>query len=307
MSWKDVNNGKTDIELYKAFHEHFSKDTTISSVLEDTYGGDDKPLILEQIGVNLSQVGMIFDEDDEDATELCAKRFHAMRARQVLDKVIRPLCKATDENLENTEVRPFCLYSIDAAEVYKQDLSYLPNNAVQFARLAIEHEMDCAYEDSEDGDEEDDDDDYSDEEDIDAEELKDIENEQLKDGDNITFPMGKGKSKDTVEEVDVEEEKEEEDEAAEFELPFEESECSIIDTVETLKQLKDHESKIREALEKETGISIDKFKSYAFPGRHYVVAWLEGVGMFGLRISELFEMDEDEDNEQAKSSKAITA
>ncbi|KAJ2815131.1 hypothetical protein GGI24_006155, partial [Coemansia furcata] len=47
---------------------------------------------------------------------------------------------------------------------------------------------------------------------------------------------------------------------------------------------------------------IDSFKSYHFPGRHYVVAWLKDFGVFGVRISYPMLVndsdDEDEDDEE---------
>ncbi|KAJ1679160.1 hypothetical protein EV182_002608 [Spiromyces aspiralis] len=301
MSWKDINSGKTDMELYKEFHENFMKDEVISSVLEDKYTGEDKPLILEQIGVNLSQVGLVFDH--EDHPELCAERFHAMRARQVLDKALRPLCKATDKDLEDFEVRPFCLYSIDAAKVYKQELNKLPESSVEFARLAIEHEMDCSYED---------DTDYDDvEEDSESEEELENDDNMPTQTLNEEAEADKSKGKASANGKDVREEEnkdqdtssdedEEDSDDADYEdleLPFEESECEVVNAAEVVKNLKVHEATLVEALTKETGVSIDEFKCYKFPGRYYIVTWLEGLGIFGLRLSELFELDEEGEKE----------
>ncbi|KAJ1920471.1 hypothetical protein H4219_001308 [Mycoemilia scoparia] len=305
MSWKDTNNGKTDVELYDQFIEKFNQDETIAKVMEDEYEGEDKPLILEQIASNLSQIAAVFDDSDPEAKDICVQRFRAMRSRHVLDKALRPVCKSTDEDLEKAEVRPFCLYSIDASKLYKEDLADLPDSPFKFARLAIEHEMDCGFEDDSDDEEwEDDDDDeeLEDEEDeIDTEELKkELEAAEKEESES----KGKGKACDSKggdcccpENKDCEDDEEED-----FELPFEEDECKALEVSEGFKLLKDHETKLREALEKETGVSIDKFKCFTFPGRHYIVAWLEGLGIFGLRISELYEIEEEDEDEEGKPS-----
>ncbi|KAJ2760706.1 hypothetical protein H4S06_001590, partial [Coemansia sp. BCRC 34490] len=108
---------------------------------------------------------------------------------------------------------------------------------------------------------------------------------------------GKGKAAADEDEEHEEEEHEHEHEHGEHcshshdivdideELPFDESEVSVNAASDGLKLLGEHKDKVVAMLEKTTGLSIDSFKSYHFPGRHYIVAWVGDFAVYGIRIS----------------------
>ncbi|KAJ2565916.1 hypothetical protein GGH12_001158 [Coemansia sp. RSA 1822] len=94
-------------------------------------------------------------------------------------------------------------------------------------------------------------------------------------------------------------------------LPFDEEDVTVNSAETGLALLKDRREEVIEALEKIAGAKIDTFKTFHFPGRHYVVAWLKGFGVFGVRISypmlindsdDEEDSDEDEDDEAGASS-----
>ncbi|KAJ2842869.1 hypothetical protein GGI22_007406 [Coemansia erecta] len=196
--------------------------------------------------------------------------------------------------------------------MYNRDLTALPEDPVVFAKMALEHEMDCTYEDSEDEDWADDDsEDDSEDEDSELDEEEEEEEEE-----DAADSKGKGKGKAAVAADDEEEEEEEEHvhgencshehEVVDLDdaLPFDENEVSINPASDGLKLLGEHKEKIVGILEKVTGLKIDSFKSYHFPGRHYVVAWVGDFAIYGIRISYPMLIDdsdeEDEDEDEAE-------
>ncbi|KAJ2719981.1 hypothetical protein GGI07_004891 [Coemansia sp. Benny D115] len=314
-------DGKTDEQRYEEFITYMFQDGVIEKALEDDYDGEYNGLIQEKIAADLSPLGMVFDPDNK---ELSVARHRAMMIRNAINGEVHELCKNLDNNikydlseedlakikeLELTSdevedeiiVRPFCLYEVDINKMYKKNLSDLPESAVEFAKLALNHEMDCAYEESEDEDEADDEEDDDDEE-----------------------SSSKGKGAAGAEEDNDEDEEEEEHVHGEhcnhghdgFDLddedfPFEDEEVTTGSAETGLSLLKDHKAEVTSLLEKITGAKVDSFKTYSIPGRHYVVAWLKDFGIYGIRISypmmmeddDEFDEEEDDDEEAGSSSK----
>ncbi|KAJ1730083.1 hypothetical protein LPJ61_003212 [Coemansia biformis] len=327
MSFRTVipADGKTDEQRYDEFMEYMSKDGVIESALEPDYDGEYAGIIQEQIAADLSPIGLVLGENKE----LLAARHRAMLIRRGIDAEVRALCKeldgqvkydlseqdmasikeldlAEDEVEDNIHVRPFCLYEVDIKNIYKKDLSALPESAVDFAKMALEHEMDCQYEDTddeewEDEDEDDSDEDDSDEDDSDDDEDDDEDGDDDEDEESSAGGKGKGKGKGKGAAADEDDEEEEDDEEhvhgehcshdhddlvnLNDELPFDEEETSLNPAADGLALLKDRQAEVVELLEKTVGAKIDSFKSFHFPGRHYIVAWLDGLGIFGVRIS----------------------
>ncbi|KAI8324784.1 hypothetical protein GQ54DRAFT_47533 [Martensiomyces pterosporus] len=337
MSYKQSTNasGKTDEQLYEEFIEYMFKDGVIEAALEPTYDGEYRGVLQEKIAADLSPVGMVFDPDHK---ELSVARHRAMVIRASIDPEIRQVCKDLDEKIkydlseeekaliaeqgiedEDIEddifIRPFCLYSVDLKNLYEKDLSALPENPMEFAKLALEHEMDCNYEDSEDEDDEDWEDEEGGEEDEEVDE--DDAAELIKE----LAESAKGKGKAAVEEAEAEEEEEEHEHVhgehcnhdhdhdhdivdLDAELPFDEDEVTVHDADHGLKLLKEHRDKIVSQLEKISGSKIDSFKTYHFPGRHYVVGWLENFGIFGVRISYPMLINDESDDEEDEEAEA---
>ncbi|KAJ1986240.1 hypothetical protein GGI25_006376 [Coemansia spiralis] len=334
MSYLQVipSDGKTDEQRYDEFLEYMFKEGVIEKALEADYDGEYAGVIQEKIAADMSPMGLVYDPEDKG---LLVERHRAMTIRVGIDDEVRSLCKSLDNQIKyelseedlkaikelelaDDEVedeiflRPFCLYQVDLKHVYKKDLSALPENPAEFAKLALEHEMDCNYEDSDDDgdwedDEEEDDDDDEDDEDDDEEEEEE----------NATDSKGKGKAAAAANDDDEDEEEHVHGENCNHdhdvvdlnnELPFDESEVTVNAADDGLKLLKEHKDKIAEMLEKVTGCKIDEFKTYHIPGRHYVVAWLKGFGIYGVRISypmlinDTDDEFEDEDDEEAGGS-----
>ncbi|KAJ1847132.1 hypothetical protein LPJ70_001698 [Coemansia sp. RSA 2708] len=330
MSYLSVipDDGKTDLQRYDEFLAVLKQDGVIEKVVEDTYDGEFNGVIQEQIAADLSPLGMTYDYDNK---ELSALRHRAMLIRHGIDGQFRSLCKELDGKvkydlteedlaaikeleLEDDEVeddiivRPFCLYEFDIKHVYDKDLTDLPEKPTDFAKLALEHEMDVQYEDSDD-------------------EEEDWEDEDEDEEDEDTDAKGKGKAAavDSDGDEDLEGEGDEEDDHVHGEgcchghgdavdldesLPFDEADVTVSAADSGLALLKDRRAEIVEALEKISGSKIDTFKTFHFPGRHYVVGWLKDFGIFGVRISYPMlvndsddeDEEEDEDEEVAGSS-----
>ncbi|KAJ1890872.1 hypothetical protein LPJ66_007239 [Kickxella alabastrina] len=179
-------DGKTDEQRYDEFISYMFEEGVIEKALENDYDGEYQGLIQEKIAADLSPIGMVYDPEDK---ELSAARHRAMLVRAGIDGEVRELCKSLDDNIkydlseedlatikelelteeeieDNIIVRPFCLYEVDISHMYKKEFKDLPENAVDFAKITLEHEMDCAYEDSEDeGDDDWEDEDNEDEDD----------------------------------------------------------------------------------------------------------------------------------------------
>ncbi|KAJ2398829.1 hypothetical protein GGI23_003010 [Coemansia sp. RSA 2559] len=329
------SDGKTDEQRYDEFMKYLLKDGVVEKVLEsDDYDGEYPGLIQEKIAADVTTVGLAYDPEDKKAA---IERHRAMIIRNGIDAEIRGLCKSLDgtityelseddlkaikeHELEEDEIedkvflRPFCLYQLDIKHMYNRELTALPEDPVVFAKMALEHEMDCTYEDSEDEDWADDDsEDDSEDEDSELDEEEEEEEEE----EDAADSKGKGKGKAAVAADDEEEEEEEEEhvhgencshehEIAGLDdaLPFDENEVSINPASDGLKLLGEHKEKIVGILEKVTGLKIDSFKSYHFPGRHYVVAWVGDFAIYGIRISYPMLIDdsdeEDEDEDEAE-------
>ncbi|KAJ1742676.1 hypothetical protein LPJ68_001738, partial [Coemansia sp. RSA 1086] len=92
------------------------------------------------------------------------------------------------------------------------------------------------------------------------------------------------------------------------ELPFDEADVTMHSADSGLALLKEHKDEVVAVLEKIAGNKIDTFKTYHFPGRHYVVAWLQNFGIFGIRISYPMLIndsdDEDDSDDEAAGSSA---
>ncbi|KAJ1953474.1 hypothetical protein GGI12_006004, partial [Dipsacomyces acuminosporus] len=306
----------------------------------------------EKIAADLSPVGMVFDPDHKD---LAVARHRAMLIRANIDPELRELCKSLDQTIkydlseedkamiaeqgiqdedieDDIYIRPFSLYSVDLKHLYEKDLSALPDSPIDFAKLALEHEMDCSYEDSDDEN----DDEWEDEEDDDEGEEDDWKGEEGSGDDEDDDDKEEGSKEDAAEELATSKKgkgkaaaEEEEDEHVhgehcnhdhdhdhdvfdlDAELPFDEDEVTIHDAHHGLDLLKERKDEIAAQLEKISGAKIDSFKTYHFPGRHYIVGWLEGFGIFGVRISypmiindesDEEEEDEEEDEEEAEAS-----
>ncbi|KAJ2521199.1 hypothetical protein H4217_001535 [Coemansia sp. RSA 1939] len=318
-----AKDGKTDEQRYDEFTEYMFKDGVIEKALEaEDYDGEYPGIIQEKIAADMTTVGMAYDPNDKTAS---VERHRAMTLRNGIDKEVRGLCKSLDgmisyelseedvkaiKELELKEdeiedkifVRPFCLYQIDVKHMYKKDLQALPEDPVVFAKLALEHEMDCTYEDSDDedwvDDGEDEDEDESDDDDDEESGSGGSDSDEAEDEKKAVEDAGsKGKGKAAADEDEEHEEEEHEHEHGEHcshshdivdideELPFDESEVSVNAASDGLKLLGEHKDKVVEMLENTTGLSIDSFKSYHFPGRHYIVAWVGDFAVYGIRIS----------------------
>ncbi|KAJ2471321.1 hypothetical protein GGI02_002339 [Coemansia sp. RSA 2322] len=288
-------DGKTDEQRYDEFVEYLFKDGVVEQALDTDYDGEYKGLIQEKIAADLSPVGGVFDSDHKDIT---VARHRAMLIRAGVDPEARSLCKSLDGQIkfdlseedlkaiaelelkddeieDEIFVRPFALYAVDTKHLYGRELEALPESAVEFAKMALEHEMDCAYEDSEDdGDWENEDDDEDDEED---DHEGHIHGDGCCSGDANVFNM-------------------------DDDLPFSEDKVSVNDAETGLALLKDRKAEVVAMLEKITGSKVDSFKSYHFPGRHYIVTWLKDFGVFGVRVSYPMLVndsdDEDEDGDE---------
>ncbi|OMJ27307.1 hypothetical protein AYI69_g3260 [Smittium culicis] len=210
-----------------------------------------------------------------------------------------------DEEMNKAALlRPFCLYSIDAEHLYEQKLDSLPTDPVVFAKLAFEHEMDCAYEDDEDDEFDEEWKDLKDEEDDDI-----SEDEQIEEGDEEVAKLGSKiaeseKDPKTIKEEEFAEDDQEGDDDyedtddIEMEFPFDESEIKIKDAKEGFELLGKSKDQIISMLQELTGVSVDSFKYYSLPGRHYIVCWVETLGIFGVRLCEPYTaVDEDSDDE----------
>lgn len=328
------NDGKTDQQRYDEFMSYLLSKGVLSKVLDsgsENYDGQYPGVIQEKVSADLSLMGSIFDKGG-DNKDLVVARHRSMLIRAFLDKEIRKLCKGLDSkikydlpeedlcaikelNLTNNEieddiyVRPFALYEVDIKHLYELDLKDLPESPVQFAKLALEHEMDCVYVDS------DDDEDWMEDEDGEESEGE----SESEDNDNVDEEdeeiemkdvKGKGKAVAAVE--DVESEDDEEHVHGEHcnhghgdgfgltnDLPFDEDKVSVHNSATGLALLKDHQEEVVALLEKLSGAKVgETFKSYHFPGRYYVVAWLEGFGMFGIRIAYPMLVDDSDDEDE---------
>ncbi|KAJ2651873.1 hypothetical protein IWW40_001421 [Coemansia sp. RSA 1250] len=338
MSYRTAipEDGKTDVDRYDEFIECLKQDGVIEKVLEGDYEGEYDGVIQEQIAADLSPLGMTYDYENK---ELSAERFRAMLIRKAVDAQIRPLCKELDSKikydlseqdlaaikeleLDDDEVedeiivRPFCLYEFDIKNVYNKELSDLPEKPADFAQLALEHEMDCQYEDSDEEDEDWEDDEDEDEDEDEEDEEEDEEEEEDKDEEADT--KGKGKAvaaddEDNEEEEHVHGENCCHDHDGDMvnlkeELPFDEADVTMHSADSGLALLKEHKDEVVAVLEKIAGNKIDTFKTYHFPGRHYVVAWLQNFGIFGIRISYPMLIndsdDEDDSDDEAAGSSA---
>ncbi|KAJ2616083.1 hypothetical protein H4S08_000958 [Coemansia sp. RSA 1365] len=344
MSYQTVieSDGKTDLQRYDEFMSYMLKDGVLENALDEDYEGDYNGIIQERIAADFSPLSITFGDENKD---LLVARHRAMLIRNGVDSDLRVMCRgldsqikydlseqdiesikalelAEDEIEDEVYLRPFCLYEVDIKNAYKKDLSALPDNAAEFAKLALDHEMDCQYEDSDDDDDEDWEEGEDEEEDDDEEEEEDDDEEGAS-----SKGKGKGAAVDNEwEDVDEQDEEKEHvhgancchghDDVTDLDegLPFDESEVSVSAADVGLALLKDHKTEVVELLEKIAGAKIDSFKSYHFPGRHYVVAWLKDFGIFGIRISypmlindtddELDSEDEsDEDEAGASTSK----
>ncbi|KAJ2006435.1 hypothetical protein H4R26_001389 [Coemansia thaxteri] len=331
-------DGKTDEQRYDEFVEYLFKDGVVEQALDTDYDGEYKGLIQEKIAADLSPVGGVFDSDHKDIT---VARHRAMLIRAGVDPEARSLCKSLDGQIkfdlseedlkaiaelelkddeieDEIFVRPFALYAVDTKHLYGRELEALPESAVEFAKMALEHEMDCAYEDSEDdGDwenEDDDEDDDEDEDDDDDDEDDEDDDEDDEENDMEVDTKGKGKA---VEEIDEDEEDEDEEDDHEGhihgdgccsgdanvfnmddDLPFSEDKVSVNDAETGLALLKDRKAEVVAMLEKITGSKVDSFKSYHFPGRHYIVTWLKDFGVFGVRVSYPMLVNDSDDEEE---------
>ncbi|KAJ1820712.1 hypothetical protein LPJ60_003049 [Coemansia sp. RSA 2675] len=330
-------DGKTDEQRYDEFITYLFEEGNVEKALEDDYDGEYNVLIQEKIAADLSPVGTVFDAEHRDIT---VARHRAMLIRAGIDAEARKVCKDLDEKikydlseedlksireleLQDDEVedeifvRPFALYQVDIKHLYGRELEALPESATDFAKMALEHEMDCAYEDSEDDGDWENEDEYEDDYEEDEDEDKEDEEE------------GKGKAAEAAEAMDEDSEDDEDDEDYEEEhvhgegcchgpghpafgleedLPFADEDVTINSADVGLDLLKDYKSEVVAMLEKITGSKIDSFKCYHFPGRHYVVTWLKDFGMFGVRISYPMlvndsddEEEEDEDESESES------
>ncbi|KAJ1773163.1 hypothetical protein LPJ74_000902 [Coemansia sp. RSA 1843] len=338
------NDGKTDEQRYNEFMQYMVKDGVIEKALEaEDYDGEYPGTIQEHIAADLTTIGMMYDPEDK---KVVAERHRAITIRNGIDSEVRGLCKSLDDTItyelseddlkaikelelkddeieDKVFVRPFCLYQLDIKHLYNKELTALPEDPVVFAKLALEHEMDCTYEDSEDEDwvdDGEDDDSENDEDDLEEEGEDEDEDEEEK----ATGPKGKGKGKaaaeSTAEEDNDEEEKHvhgencchgQDIEDLDDALPFDEDEVTVNLASDGLKLLGEHKDKIVAMLEKITGVKIDSFKSYHFPGRHYVVAWVGDFAIYGVRISypmlvddsdDEFEDDSDDDSDDGEGS-----
>ncbi|KAJ2557514.1 hypothetical protein EV175_001307, partial [Coemansia sp. RSA 1933] len=179
-------DGKTDEQRYDEFMKYLLTDGVIEKALEsEDYDGEYPGLIQEKIAADMTTVGLAYDPEDKKAA---IERHRAMAIRNSIDAEVRGLCKSLDDTityelseedleaikeneLEDDEIedkiflRPFCLYQLDIKHLYKKELAALPEDPVVFAKMALEHEMDCTYEDSEDEDWNDEDDSEDDDED----------------------------------------------------------------------------------------------------------------------------------------------
>ncbi|KAJ2488658.1 hypothetical protein IWW37_004637 [Coemansia sp. RSA 2050] len=317
-------DGKTDEQRYDEFIAYLFEEGNVEKALEDNYDGEYNVLIQEKIAADLSPVGTVFDAEHKDIT---VARHRAMLIRAGIDAEARKVCKDLDEKikydlseedlksireleLEDDEVedeifvRPFALYQVDIKHLYGRELDALPESATDFAKMALEHEMDCAYEDSED------DGDWENEDEDDDEDNED-EDEEDKDGEEDV--KGKGKAAEAMDE-DSEDDEDDEDYEEEHvhgegcchghpafgleeDLPFADGDVTINNAGVGLDLLKDYKSEVVTMLEKITGSKIDSFKCYHFPGRHYVVAWLKDFGIFGVRISYPMLVNDSDDEE----------
>ncbi|KAJ1650102.1 hypothetical protein GGF38_005921 [Coemansia sp. RSA 25] len=287
-------DGKTDEQRYDEFVTYLFEEGNVEKALEEDYDGEYKGLIQEKIAADLSPVGTVFDSDHKDIT---VARHRAMLIRAGIDAEARKMCKDLDEKIkfdlseddlksirelelkddeieDEIFVRPFALYQVDMKHLYGRDLEALPESATDFAKMALEHEMDCAYEDSEDDgdwDDENENEDYEDE-------------EEHVHGEGCCHGPGHPAF------------------GLEDDLPFPDDKVTISNADVGLDLLKDHKDEVIAMLEKTTGAKIESFKNYHFPGRHYVVAWLKDFGVFGVRISYPMLVndsdDEDEDDEE---------
>ncbi|KAJ2082943.1 hypothetical protein H4R24_001213 [Coemansia sp. RSA 988] len=341
MSYQTVieSDDKSDLQRYDEFMAYMFKDGVVESALDEDYEGDYNGVIQERIAADFSPLSITFGDESKD---LLVARHRAMLIRHGIDADLRVMCRgldsqikydlseqdiesikalelAEDEIEDEVYLRPFCLYEVDIKNAYKKDLSALPEDAAVFAKLALDHEMDCQYEDSDD-----DDDDWEEGEDDEEEE----EEEEDEDDDKEAVADGKGKGAAADNEwEDVDEEVEEKehvhgancchghDDVNDLDegLPFDESETSVSSADVGLALLKGHKTEVVELLEKIAGAKIDSFKAYHFPGRYYVVAWLKDFGIFGIRISypmlindtddEIDSEDESEDEASASASK----
>ncbi|KAJ2807731.1 hypothetical protein H4R20_001164 [Coemansia guatemalensis] len=319
MAYQTVieSDGKTDLQRYDEFMSYMLKDGVLESALDEDYEGDYNGVIQERIAADFSPLSLTFGDENKD---LLVARHRAMLIRHGIDPDLRAMCRGLDSKikydlseqdiesikaleLEEDEIedeiylRPFCLYEVDIKNAYKKDLSALPENAAEFAKLALDHEMDCQYEDSDDDDSDWEEGEGDEEDGEDDEEEGDDEGKEEAAGSD-----GKGKGKGVAadnewEDVDDEDEEKEHvhgancchghDDVTDLDegLPFDESEVSVSAADVGLALLKGHKDEVVELLEKIAGAKIESFKSYHFPGRYYVVAWLKDFGIFGVRIS----------------------
>ncbi|KAJ2706470.1 hypothetical protein FB645_001615 [Coemansia sp. IMI 203386] len=323
-------DGQTDEQRYDEFMAYMQEEGVIERALEEDYDGKYKGVIQEKIAADLSVIGLVFD--DQESKDLTVSRHRAMLIRNAINDEVRTMCTQLDNSIkydlsdedkakikelelkddeieDDIFVRPFCLYEVDVAKMYKKDIGSLPEDPKVFAKLALEHEMDCVYEHSDDDDDEDDedweDDEDDDEDEDDEEEEDDDEEEEAADA----ASSSKGKGKAAAVEDDEEEEEEEhvhgencdhshgEFDLDETDLPFEDHEVTVSDAETGLSLLKDHRAEIVALLEKIAGTKVDSFKSYHFPGRYYVVAWLKGFGIYGIRISYPMIVDDSDDED----------
>ncbi|KAJ1827198.1 hypothetical protein LPJ56_001787, partial [Coemansia sp. RSA 2599] len=323
-------DGKTDEQRYTEFMEYMQEEGVIEKALEDDYEGQYKGIIQEKIAADLSVIGLVFD--DQENKEISIARYRAMEIRNAINKEVRAICEQLDNSIkydlsdedkakikelelqddeieDDIYVRPFCLYEVDIANMYKKDIGSLPEDPKVFAKLALEHEMDCVYEHSDD---EDDDEDWEDDEDEDDEDEDEDEEDNEEEADaagSSSSPKGKGKA--AADDQDDEEDDEEEGhvhgehcdhshgafDLDETDLPFEDNEVSVSDADTGLSLLKDHRAEVVALLEKITGNKVESFKTYHFPGRYYVVAWLKGFGIYGIRISYPMIVDDSDDED----------
>ncbi|KAJ2703599.1 hypothetical protein H4R19_005304, partial [Coemansia spiralis] len=279
MSYRTVipADGQSDEQRYDAFMQHLATDGVIESALEPDYDGEYSGVIQEHIAADLSPIGLALGEDKA----LLVARHRAMLIRHGIDAEVRALCKeldnqikydlseqdqaaikeldlAEDEVEDNVHLRPFCLYEVDIKNLYKRDLSSLPEAATDFAKMALGHEIDCQYEDSDDEDDEwedDEDEDEDDDDEDDDDEDEDEEDEDVK---------GKGAAVDKDEDEDSDEEDDEDEHVhgdgcchgainLDDELPFDEEEVSVSPAADGLALLKDRKDEVVELLEKIAG------------------------------------------------------
>ncbi|OLY80000.1 hypothetical protein AYI68_g5916 [Smittium mucronatum] len=341
MSWKSIKGieGAGNEEEYVNFVKRFLTDEVMDSVLDGKYEGADKKLIEEKISADLSQIGLVFDPEN---IPLNSQRFRSMKIRDYLDSKLRPVCESTDEkwddlvkrldlNEEQKELakeieeesqspeeekkaavlRPFCLYAIDAEHLYEQKLEGLPEDPIVFAKLAFEHEMDCAYEDDEDPGFDDEYEDLMDEEEEEEEEeLEELEQEiEAIEGDLEVAELGSKIEKSEREAKTIAEEEFDEDdddeyldeiEDVEMEFPFKDEEIKVFEPKKGFELLGANKDQIIATLKELTGLDVSSFKYYSLPGRHYIVCWVDTLGIFGVRLCEPYTsiLEEDEDEEE---------